>query len=350
MERFDSLIYFGNPITEWLIALAYIIGSVVVARLVYRLFSKVLKKFTASTDSKLDDIIVDSIEEPIALGFVLLGFYLGYSHLQFEGSGDIVDSIFQVVVLLDFTWLAARLLDAVVANVILSVGAASKDSMINQIGPILRKTLRSGVWILGVITAMNNVGFDVGAMLAGVGIGGLALAMAAKDYVANIFGGITVFVDKPFKVGDRIIVNGIDGTVKEIGIRSSRIITLQGRMVTIPNNSFTSSPVENITAEPSRKVSIALGLTYDTSPERIQEAIELLNKIISDRTDTEDEFTVWFHSFGDFSLNVNCTYYINKSGHWANTQGGVNMEILKKFNEAKLNFAFPTQTIVTETA
>ncbi len=349
MERFDSLIYFGNPITEWLIALAYIIGSVVVARLVYRLFSKVLKKFTASTDSKLDDIIVDSIEEPIALGFVLLGFYLGYSHLQFEGSGDIVDSIFQVVVLLDFTWLAARLLDAVLENVILSVGAASKDSMINQIGPILRKTLRSGVWILGVITAMNNVGFDVGAMLAGVGIGGLALAMAAKDYVANIFGGITVFVDKPFKVGDRIIVNGIDGTVKEIGIRSSRIITLQGRMVTIPNNSFTSSPVENITAEPSRKVSIALGLTYDTSPERIQEAIELLNKIISDRTDTEDEFTVWFHSFGDFSLNVNCTYYINKSGHWANTQGGVNMEILKKFNEAKLDFAFPTQTIVTET-
>jgi MscS family membrane protein len=317
---------------------------------VYRLFSKVLKKFTASTDSKLDDIIVDSIEEPIALAFVLLGFYLGYSHLTFEGSGDIVDSIFQVVVLLDFTWLAARLLDAVVANVISSISATSKDSMINQIGPVLRKTLRSSVWILGVITAMNNVGFDVGAMLAGVGIGGLAMAMAAKDFVANIFGGITVFVDKPFKVGDRIIVNGIDGTVKEIGIRSSRIITLQGRMVTIPNNSFTSSPVENITAEPSRRVDIALGLTYDTSPARIQEAIELLNKIISDRTDTEDEFNVWFNSFGDFSLNVNCIYYINKSGHWANTPGGVNMEVLKKFNEAKLDFAFPTQTIVTETA
>ena len=103
METLDSLIYFGNPVTQWLIALAYIIGSVIVARLVYRLFSKVLKKFTATTESKLDDIIVDSIEEPIALAFVLLGFYLGYSHLVFEGQGEIVDSIFQVVVLLDFT-------------------------------------------------------------------------------------------------------------------------------------------------------------------------------------------------------------------------------------------------------
>lgn len=350
METFDSLIYFGNPLTEWLIALLYIVGSVVVARVVYRIFSKYLKKFTATTESDLDDIIVDSIEEPIALAFVLLGFYLGYSHLTFGGSGDLVDAIFQIVVVLDFTWLAARLLDAVVANVITNISATSKESMINQIGPILRKTLRSGIWVLGVITAMNNVGFDVGAMLAGVGIGGLALAMAAKDFVANIFGGITVFIDKPFKVGDRIVVNGIDGTVKEIGIRSSRIITLQGRMVTIPNNSFTSSAVENVTAEPSRKIQIALGLTYDTTPQRIQEAIDILRKIISERTDTEDEFTVWFSSFGDFSLNVNCTYYINKSGHWANTQGGINMEVLTKFNEAQLNFAFPTQTILTETA
>ena len=118
--------------------------------------------------------------------------------------------------------------------------------MINQIGPILRKSVRSIVWILGVITAMNNAGYDVAALLAGVGIGGLALAMAAKDFVANIFGGIAVFVDKPFQVGDRIVVNGIDGTVQEIGIRSSRLITLEGRRVTIPNNSFTNSPVRTL--------------------------------------------------------------------------------------------------------
>ena len=348
MEKLDSFIYFGNSLTSWLIALAYIVGSVIVARIVYSIFSKVVKKYTASTETELDDIIADQIEEPISLAFVLLGFWLAYTHLVFEGSGDTIRQIFEVAIILDLTWLGSRLLDAIVGSLILRSAARSESSMINQIGPILRKAVRSVVWILGVITAMNNAGFDVAAMLAGVGIGGLAMAMAAKDFVANIFGGITVFVDKPFKVGDRIVVNGIDGTVQEIGIRSSRLITLQGRMVTIPNNSFTNSAVENITAEPSRKVSITLGLTYDTTPENVQLAVDILKQIVGDHTETENDFTVWFSSFGDFSLNVSCTYYINKTGHWANTPSEINMLILDKFNAKKLDFAFPTQTIITQ--
>jgi len=348
MEKLDSLIYFGNSLSAWLIALAYVVGSVIVARIVYSIFSKVVKKYTASTENELDDIIADQIEEPISLAFVLLGFWLAYTSLVFDGSGDTIRQIFEVAIIIDITWLASRLLDAIVESLLARSAARSESSMINQIGPILRKTVRSVVWILGVITAMNNAGFDVAAMLAGVGIGGLAMAMAAKDFVANIFGGITVFVDKPFKVGDRIVVNGIDGTVQEIGIRSSRIITLQGRMVTIPNNSFTNSPVENITAEPSRKVSITLGLTYDTSPEKVQIAVDILKQIVGDHTETENDFTVWFSSFGDFSLNVSCTYYINKSGHWANTPSEINMFILEKFNAEKLDFAFPTQTIITQ--
>ena len=347
MENFDSIIL-GNSLTAWLISLAYIVGSVIVASIVYAIFSKVVKKYTASTVNDLDDKIADQIEEPISLAFVLLGFWLAYSNLVFEGSGETIGQLFQIAFVLDLTWLVSRVLDSIIESLLLKSAALSKSSMINQIGPILRKTVRSIVWILGVITAMNNAGFDVGAMLAGVGIGGLAMAMAAKDFVANIFGGVTVFVDKPFKVGDRIVVDGIDGTVQEIGIRSSRLITLQGRMVTIPNNSFTNSPVENITAEPSRKVSIALGLTYDTSPENVQLAIDILKQIVKDHSETENDFTVWFSSFGDFSLNVSCTYYITKSGHWANTPGEINLQILQKFNAEKLDFAFPTQTIITQ--
>ena len=348
MEKLDSIIYFGNSLTSWLISLAFIVGSVILARIVNVIFSKVVKKYTASTENDLDDKIADQIEEPIAIAFVLLGFWLAYSHLVFEGSGETIAKIFQIAFVLDLTWLVSRLLDAIVEGLLIRSAARSESSMINQIGPILRKTLRSVVWILGVITAMNNAGFDVAAMLAGVGIGGLAMAMAAKDFVANIFGGVTVFVDKPFKVGDRIVVNGIDGTVQEIGIRSSRLITLQGRLVTIPNNSFTNSPVENITAEPSRKVSITLGLTYDTAPEKVQLAVAILKEIVGNHSDTENDFTVWFSSFGDFSLNVSCIYYINKTGHWADTPGEINLSILEKFNAERLDFAFPTQTIITQ--
>jgi len=349
MEKLDSIIFFENSLTSWLIALAFIVGSVIVARIVNVIFSKVVKKYTASTENDLDDKIADQIEEPISIAFVLLGFWLASSHLGFENSGNTVGQIFQICFLLDLTWLVARVLDSIVESLLIRSALRSESSMITQIGPILRKTVRSVVWILGVITAMNTAGYEVGAMLAGVGIGGLAMAMAAKDFVANIFGGVTVFVDKPFKVGDRIVVNGIDGTVQEIGIRSSRLITLQGRLVTIPNNSFTNSPVENITAEPSRKVSITLGLTYDTAPEKVQLAVAILKEIVGNHSDTENDFTVWFSSFGDFSLNVSCTYYINKTGHWANTPSEINMQILENFNAEKLDFAFPTQTIITQT-
>ncbi len=215
-------------------------------------------------------------------------------------------------------------------------------------GPILRKGLRSGIWAFGLILALNNAGYDVGALIAGLGIGGLALAMAAKDFVSNIFGGVTVFVDQPFKVGDRVQISGYDGTIEEIGLRSTRLRTLAGRIVIIPNFKFTDSFLENVTIEPARKVALTLGLTYDTSPEQVEEAIGILRAIITERSETlEDEPTIWFESFGDFSLNVKVVYYVKKEGHWAYSPSEVNLEVLKRFNAAGLDFAFPTQTLLT---
>jgi MscS family membrane protein len=152
-----------------------------------------------------------------------------------------MDHVFSIAVALNVTWMAARLVDSVLGNLFMGAAKKSSSQMMSQVAPILRKTLRSTVWILGFIMALNNAGYDVAALLAGVGIGGLAMGLAAKDFVANIFGGITVFVDQPFLVGDRVQVAGVDGTVTEIGIRSTRIQTLAGRIVTIPNHKFTDS-------------------------------------------------------------------------------------------------------------
>jgi len=231
-------------------------------------------------------------------------------------------------------------------NALSNAGEKSDSVMMSQIAPILRKTMRSTVWVLGVLMAMNNAGYDVGALLAGVGIGGLAMGLAAKDFVANIFGGITVFIDKPFVVGDRVQLDSVDGVVLEIGIRSTRVKTLAGRIVTIPNHKFTESVVENITAEPARKIRIDLGLTYDTSPERIEEAIAIVREIVEKHTDTENENIIWLSGFGDFSLTVSAIYYVRKAADVSLTPGAVNLEILRRFNEAGLEFAFPTQTLI----
>ena len=341
--------FLGNSITHWLIALAWGVGGVLAARVLYKIIGSIARKITAKTRSNLDDLIVDKLEEPLVLALTIIALRTGYGQLSFGEEVDtFVDTSMKVAYALNLTWGIARLVDALILNFFVPFTLKKESAMMDQFGPILRKGLRSGIWIFGLIMALNNAGYDVGALIAGVGIGGLALAMAAKDFVSNMFGGITVFVDQPFKVGDRIQISGYDGTIEEIGLRSTRLRTLAGRIVIIPNFKFTDTFLENVTNEPSRKASVTLGLTYDTSPEQVDEAIGILKAIIAERAETlEQEPTIWFDSFGDFSLNVKLVYYIKKEGHWAYSPGEVNLEILKRFNAAGLDFAFPTQTLLT---
>ena len=341
--------FLGNSLEHWLMALAWGVGGVIVARILYRIVGSVARKITSKTRSNLDDLIVDKLEEPLILALTIIALRTGYSELTFgDGVDNFVDSAMKVAYALNITWGIARLVDAVILNFFVPFTLKKESAMMDQFGPILRKGLRSGIWIFGLIMALNNAGYDVGALIAGVGIGGLALAMAAKDFVSNMFGGITVFVDQPFKVGDRIQISGYDGTIEEIGLRSTRLRTLAGRLVIIPNFKFTDTFLENVAVEPARKVALTLGLTYDTTPERVEEAIGILKAIIAERADTlEADPTIWFDSFGDFSLNVKLVYYIKKSGHWAYSPSEVNLEILKRFNAAGLDFAFPTQTLLT---
>ncbi len=169
--------------------------------------------------------------------------------------------------------------------------------------------------------------------------------MAAKDTVANIFGGITIFADKPFKVNDRIIIDGFDGTIKEIGLRSSRLETLDGRIVTIPNSKFAETPVENVSLEPGRKIRLNLGLTYDTKPKQIERAIKILETVAKNNINIKNEVVISFNQFNDSALNILFIYYIKKNANILETQSEMNLEILKQFNKAKLEFAFPTRTI-----
>jgi MscS family membrane protein len=216
----------------------------------------------------------------------------------------------------------------------------------DQLIPVVRKGLRAIIWIVGIIVGLDNIGFDITAMIAGLGVGGLALALAAQDSVKNLFAGIMIFLDKPFRMKDRIQVGGFDGIVEEVGLRSTRIRTLDGRIVTIPNSSFTDNSVLNVTSQPAMKVKLNLGLTYDTDENGMQRGIDILKEIISDNPDiVTDNYSVGFKDFGDFSLGILFIYYVKPDAHWLDAPSTINMEILKRFNAEGLEFAFPTQTI-----
>lgn len=348
MEAFLTKTFYGNTIGQWALAMAIIIAALVMGKILYWFFKGFLNKLTQKTKTKLDDIIVDMIEEPIIFALTLAGIWLGLSRLNFpEAFQQWVGNGLQFLVVLCVTWLVARLLNSLFIHYLAPLAEKSENDLDDQILPIVRKGTTMAIWAIGVIVALNNAGYDVGAVLAGLGIGGLALAMAAKDTVSNIFGGFTIFTDRPFTLNDRVKVAGFDGNIKEIGIRSTRLQTFSGSVVTIPNSKFAASAVENVTAEPSRKIAINLGLTYDTSADGIEQAMAILKEICAANSSLEEKVSVGFNAFGDFALNIKLTYYIKTGEDILGTETAINLEIMRHFNEAGLEMAFPTQTLHT---
>lgn len=346
MMEYLSKEFYGNSIENWLISSGIIIGALILAKILYWIIGKFVKKAAAKTKTDLDDILVDKLEEPIVYGIVIIGFYWAFQRLHFTDAVDnFFSHVFVVIFTLNITWLFARVIDAMIEEYIVPVVNKSESDLDDQLLPILRKAIRATIWILGIIVGLNNAGFDVAALIAGLGIGGLALALAAQDTVKNIFGGVMVFIDKPFQIKDRIKVNGLDGTVEEMGVRTTRLRTLEGRLVTIPNGQFSDNAIENVTLEPSRKVVNTLGLTYETSPDDMEKAMEFLKEIVKNNPKVEDDALISFNSWGDFSMGILFIYYIKSPDDILSAQTEINMAILRKFNEAGLEFAYPTQMV-----
>ena len=340
--------FYYNTVTSWAIAFGIILGAVIIGKIAYWFSGKIIKKITQKTKSKLDDILVDKLEEPVIWAFILLSALFALkSNLSFpEEISTVISNGFHFAIAIMLTWLIARIVNALIIEYVVPLTEKSESDFDDQLLPILHKGLKIIIWSLGVIIALNNAGYNVTTLLAGLGIGGLAFALAAQDTVRNIFGGAMIFLDKPFKLNDRIKIKGFDGFVHEIGIRSTRLRTLEGRIVTMPNASFSDQPVENVTLEPSRKVVLSLGLTYNTQPEQMEDGINILKEITKDHQDKiEEKVLVAFDSYGDFALGLKYIYYISKEADIFDTQTAINLDILKRFNEKGLEFAFPTQTI-----
>lgn len=349
MKEFFTQKFYYNTVGEWAIALLILVASFVLAKMIYWIFGNIIKKATAKTKTRIDDIIIDTLHGPVILGLTIFGLWYGIRQLAFPDSIDIwVTNVYHVLVAITITWLIARLVDAIIKEYLIPLTEKSESTMDDQIIPVVRKGLRAAIWILGIIVAMNNAGYNISALLAGLGIGGLALAMAAKDTVSNIFGGITIFTDKPFKINDRIKLDGFDGMIEEIGIRCTRLRTLDGTLVTVPNSKFTGGMVENITEEPSRKVVLNLGLVYETPTDKMEKAMELLKEIGTANTALEEKLIIGFNSFGDFSLGIIFIYYIKSGEDILGAQTSINLEIKRKFEEHGIDMAFPTQTIYTK--
>lgn len=216
--------------------------------------------------------------------------------------------------------------------------------------PIIGKSIRVAVVILVILQAAQIMSDQpITSILAGIGIGGLALGLAAQDTIRNFFGSLMIFADKPFNVGELIDLDDNLGTVDEVGVRTTKVRTLDGHLLTVPNGNLANMTIHNIGKRPFIRRVFDVTITYDTSPEKIDRAIEILKNILDNHDGMKDDYPsrVFFDDLNADSLNIKCFYWFHPPNYWdymAFTQW-VNSEIIKRFNSEGIDFAFPTQTI-----
>lgn len=298
-----------------------------------------------------------ALVRPLTLAIWVYGIYGAlsplYGHFQSSDGGNIVHLILQkaaalggVVALFWFIYQFVNVLDARLMQWARSTESTLDDILV----PLFGKTLRIFIIILGSVIAVQNLtGVEIGPLLASLGIGGIAVALAAKDSIANFFGTLTILLDKPFQVGDRIIIDSYDGTVENVGFRSTRIRTLPGNLVTIPNEKLVNSGLENVSKRPHIRWLTNIGITYDTPPAKIEKAVAIVRDILADHEGMHPDFPprAFFNGFNEWSLNLLVVAWYHPP-EWWDFQDWVQrtcLEITRQFNGEGIDFAFPTSTL-----
>lgn len=335
----------GNTIENWGISILIILGAIIIVKLLSLLGKKVIKPFVTGTDNHLDDVIFYSLEAPVKFAIILLGIWIAIHRLVYPDSFvKVVDNAYSILIVLDITWFFGRLF----SSLLQVYWGKQSNGQANKMMPIIKRTILVIVWLIGIVMALSNVGVNISALLGTLGIGGIAFALAAQDTVKNVFGAFTILTDKPFSIGDTIRVDSYEGTVVDVGVRSTKIMNYDKRIITFPNYKITDTSIVNISSEPMRRVVLNLGLTYDTTSEKMKETLELLKSIpkrVENVSSNPSDIVAVFTEYSDSALVIMYIYFIEKQGDILGVTSNMNMEILAAFNKAGLNLAFPTRTV-----
>ena len=352
MDFFQTITEFeiaGNKLWRIIALFGVILISLVVGKIVKMILQNSAKRFESRKH-----IIATTTLNALARGIVFLfgvaGIYMGLSVLKMDSRiADISFTLTSILFTIALGFIVYWLID--VPNLWLANFAAKTESKLDDmLVPIIRKSLRVTLVIL-ILVQIAQILSDkpITSIIAGLGIGGLAVALAAQDTIRNFFGSILLFFDKPFEIGDRIVIEGHDGPVEEVGLRSTKIRTLDGHLVTIPNGALVNKNIQNVGKRPYIRRVANITITYDTPPEKIDRALEILKEILNNHEGMNENFPprVYFNDFNSASLNILVIYWYHPPAYWdyiAFTER-FNKEVLRRFNEEGIEFAFPTQTL-----
>jgi small-conductance mechanosensitive channel len=342
-EIFDYSI-FGNTILAYLSSLGIFLGGMVIVYAFKRYILKRLKKWASSTKTSADDLLVRAIEKALVPVVYFAVFYASLHTLALSPEFKHGLKIAAIVLI---TVLVVR---AVISAVNFGLESyldrtVDSDGSEKQLKGI-RGLVSFVIWVTALVFLLDNLGVKISAMVAGLGVGGIAVALAAQAVLGDIFGYFVIFFDKPFAIGDFIVVGDQMGAVEYIGIKTTRIRAIGGEILVFSNKDLTNSRVHNFKKMEKRRVVFKLGVVYQTPSEKLK-AIPAIVKDIIARQDDATFDRGHFATYGDFSLGFEFVYYVNGADYakYMDIQQAINLEIFESFEKEKIEFAYPSQTL-----
>lgn len=343
--NFWDRILFGNPLEDWAIALGIILVSFTVIKILRGPVLGKLRKWSFKTTILFDDFIVVAIEKTVIPFLYFAAIFAAVNYLTFNTP---ITHIIEVAKLFIVTWFILKLLTSAIQYFIFSFLEKQENSeqKKKQAGSLIM-ILKGVIWILGFVFLINNLGYDVTTIITGLGIGGIAVALAAQAVLADFFSYFVIFFDRPFEIGDFIIVDDkVIGAVEYIGIKTTRIRAISGEQIVCSNKDLTDSRVHNYKKMQRRRVVFSIGVIYETTNEQLKKIPAMIKSII-DSTENATFDRSHFSALGDFSKKFETVYYIESPDYnlYMDAQQKIYLEISQVFENENIQFAYPTQTL-----
>lgn len=340
-------VFLGNTVQSYIVSLGIIVCSFIVIRILRSAVLHRLKKWSEKTDTTIDDFLISAIEKS---GVPLLYFGAIYMATTYLIMPARVEKIFYAAMLFILTFYVLRLLTTSLKFVIYGFLRRQEDSETKEKqarGLII--IVNVVLWMLGVVFLLDNLGYDVSAIIAGLGIGGIAIALAAQTILGDLFSYFVIFFDRPFELGDFIVLDDKMGTVEYIGIKTTRLRTLGGEQLICSNTDLTNTRVHNYKRMEQRRVVFTLGIIYQSTYDVVRKVPEIVKNIVDIEPDVNFD-RGHFSGFGDSSLNFEFVYYVMSAdyNYYMDKQQAIYFEIFKAFEKEGIEFAYPTQTLFIE--
>ena len=340
--------FLDNNLSSWMLGIAIVFVVIFFLRLLASTVIRRLEHLTKRTRTELDDLVIELLRKTKGLFIILFAIWLGSLSLTLAPSADIwLRRVLGVGLLVQGALWATG-----VVNYLLGRQRRRQKEedpgMATALGAI-GFVAKAGVWAIFLLLILQNLGLEITVLLAGVSVGGIAVALAVQNVLGDLFSSLSIILDKPFVIGDYIVVGEFSGTVEHVGMKSTHIRSVSGEQLVFSNSDLLSSRIRNYKRMQERRAVFTLGVTYDTPPEKLEVIPEMVEKVVAAQNQTRFD-RCHFKSFGDYSLNIETVFYMTVPDYdlYMDVQQAINLELFRLFAKEGIGFAFPTQTLHVE--